>query len=57
MASHASNPLIRSIRGLLGHQFDCGLFAQLMLVDPYRAGEQIMHEAGFDRIKLTRIVL
>lgn len=56
MASHASNPLIRSIRGLLGHQFDCGLFAQLMLVDPHRAGEQIVHNSNFDRIKFMRIV-
>ena len=30
----------------LVHQFDCGLFAQLMLVDPHRAGKQVVHEAG-----------
>ena len=52
MARHTSSPLIRSISGLLVHQFYCGLFAQLMLVDPHRAGEQVVHEACFLLLKL-----
>jgi len=55
MASHPSTPLIRSIRGVLGHQFDCGLFARLMLVDPHRAGKQVVHEAGFQTFHLFKL--